>query len=165
MKRFVVAAVLLLALTGHGAERASPITIEGKLVSESPAVAGDVVIAVRVWCKEGSHAFRFGSEPQVFGIYVLGPWGPVQPDLAKVRPENWMHQQHSAATRIVITPDKPFEAKLRLADYFPVKDAAAFRTGRYQVNVKFYEAGLGMPRPADTGAMTFDLSAAERTAR
>jgi len=98
-------------------------------------------------------------------MYVLGPWGPVQPDLSKVRPENWMHQQHSAASPITITPDKPFETKLRFSDYFPVNDGSIFRPGRYQLNVKFYSVELGMEQPIDAGPFTFSVPAAKQPGR
>jgi hypothetical protein len=166
MKSAFIAIIALLCLSAAPATKpVASVTIEAKLVESAPATAGDVVVAVRVSCREGSHELLLGSDPQVFGIYVLGPWGPVQPDLTKVRPENWMHQQHNAARRITITADRPFETKLRLADYFSVKDATAFRPGPYQLNVKFYDIGLNMPFPADSGAVRFDLAAAERPAR
>lgn len=166
MKLALVAITALVCLSATPATKpAASVAIEAKLTEAAPATAGEVVVSVRVSCREGSHEFLLGSDPQVFGIYVLGPWGSVQPDLTKVRPENWMHQQHSAARRITITPDKPFETKLRLADYFPVNDATAFRPGPYQVNVKFYDIGLKMHFPADSGAIRFDLPAAKRPAR
>jgi hypothetical protein len=165
MKLAFVAVIGLICLSASPATKpAAPVSIDAKLI-EAPKTAGGVVVAIRVSCREGSHEFLLGSDPQVFGIYVLGPWGPVEPDLTKVRPENWMHQQHSAARRITITPDRPFETKLHLADYFPVNDGAAFRPGPYQVNVKFYDIGLKMPFPADSGAIHFDLPAAEQPTR
>jgi len=166
MKSALIAIVALICLSAAPATKpAASVAVKGKLAESAPATAAEVVVSVRVSCREGSYEFLLGSDPQVFGIYVLGPWGPVQPDLNKVRPENWMHQQHSAARRITVTPDQPFETKLRLADYFPVNDGNAFRPGLYQVNVKFYDIGLNMSCPADTGAIPFDLPAAERPAR
>lgn len=166
MKSALIVIISLCCLSAAPATRpATPVTIEAELVGSAPATAGDVVVAVRVSCREGSHEFLLGSDPQVFGVYVLGPWGPVPPDLTKVRPENWMRQEHGAARRVTITPERPFETRLRLADYFPVRDGSAFRPGPYQVNVKFYDAGLNMPSPADSGAVRFRLPAAEPPAR
>lgn len=157
-----VAMAAIIALVCHSvglaATPAATISVEAKLDESATATADEVVIAVCVSCREGSHTFLLGGDAQVFGIYVLGPWGSVQPDLTKVRPENWMHQQHSAARPINITPDQPFKVKLRLANYFPVNDRTAFRPGPYQVNVKFYAAGLKMTCPADSGAIHFDLA-------
>jgi hypothetical protein len=49
--------------------------------AESVAVGGDIQLEV-ILSTDGDQTqeFLLGSFPQVFGIFVLGPWGPVQPD-------------------------------------------------------------------------------------
>jgi hypothetical protein len=54
---------------------------------------------------------------------------------------------------------KPFRATIRLSEYFPIKDAKQFRPGLYQVNVKFYDEGLKMAAPVDSGAVQFEVAA------
>jgi hypothetical protein len=51
---------------------------------------------------------------------------------------------------------------LKLADYFPVGDAEQFRPGAYRVSVKFYDAGLNMPAPVDSGPVRFELAPGRR---
>lgn len=106
---------------------------------------------------EGSHTFELGSAPQVFGVYLLGPWGPVQPDLTRIRPENWMHQEHSKAVSITVTKDKPYVTAIKLKDYFPTRDPAVFKPGVYQANVKFYAIDLKMGSPIDSGPIRFEI--------
>jgi hypothetical protein len=106
---------------------------------------------------EGNHTFLLGSLPQVFGVYILGPWGPIQPDLTKIRPENWMHQEHSKAIPITVTKDKPYTTTIKLRDYFPTRDTAVFKPGAYQVNVKFRAIDLKMAAPIDSGPVKFEI--------
>jgi len=122
------------------------------------AVGEDVTLNI-VLSTEGaeSHTFLLGSFAQAFGVYVLGPWGVVQPDTTKVRPENWMHQQHSAAAKITITKDAPYRATIKLSEYFRLGDADTFKMGRYQINLKFYESGWNMAVPIDSGAVLVEL--------
>lgn len=51
----------------------------------------------------------------------------------------------------------PYRTTVKLSDYFPVNDAAQFKPGGYQVNVKFYDIGLKMSVPIDSGAVRFRL--------
>ena len=128
--------------------------------AEPVALGGDITLEVVLSTDgEQSHTFLLGSFPQAFGIYVLGPWGAVSPDPAKVRPENWMHQQHSAAAKITVAKGKPYKATVKLSDYYTVADPNAFKPGEYQVNVKFYESGWKMSAPIDSGAVRFKLAA------
>jgi hypothetical protein len=106
---------------------------------------------------EAAYEFLLGAVPQVFGIYILGPWGPVQPDPTKVRPENWMHQAHGPAARISVAKHQPYRVTIKLSDYFPLSDTQQFKPGVYQVNVKFYEIGLGMRTPIDSGPVRFEI--------
>ena len=125
-----------------------------------PVAVGEEITLEVVLSTDGeqSHTFLLGSFAQSFGIYVLGPWGAVQPDLAKVRPENWMHQQHSAAAKITVAKDKPYRTTVKLSDYFKLRESEAFKPGGYQVNVKFYEIGWKMAAPIDSGAERFELA-------
>jgi|GEM_PF-6490337 hypothetical protein len=52
---------------------------------ENTVVQGeDIVLNVEVRpLQKGDRTFSLGSLPQVFGIYVLGPWGVVEPDIKK----------------------------------------------------------------------------------
>ena len=103
--------------------------------------------------------FLLGAPPQVFGIYVLGPWGPIEPDPKKIRPEHWMDQGHFKAQKVVISKGHPLRVKVPLSDYFAVGDPKVFKPGLYQINVKFYEAGLKVDSPLDSGAIAFRLQA------
>jgi hypothetical protein len=125
-----------------------------------PAADGEDITLEVVLSTNGeqSHTFLLGSFPQAFGIYVLGPWGAVQPELTKVLPENWMHQQHSAAATITVTKGKPYRTTVKLSDYFKVGEPDAFKPGKYQVNVKFYHSGWKMSAPIDSGAVQFELT-------
>ncbi len=127
--------------------------------AESVAVGGDIQLEV-ILSTDGDQAqeFLLGSFPQAFGIFVLGPWGPVQPDPSKIRPENWMHQEHSVAARIRISKGKPYRRAVKLSEYFNVADATQFKPGEYQVNVKFYESDWKMPEPIDSGPLRFRLA-------
>lgn len=98
--------------------------------------------------------FQVGSFPQVFGLYLLGPRGPVAPDPAKVRPENWMHGERSATTEITMKQGSPYDAEFNLLDYFRAQDLPP---GNYQLNVKFQETSLGMTEPLDAPAQTFRI--------
>src|SRR5262245_33871806 len=161
--RSLFAVVALLALTWpHSSAAPAPrpqlrLQVLGPV---GPVGLGDDITLQVVLSAEGDgrQEFLLGSFPQVFGIYLLGPWGPIQPDPAKVRPENWMHQEHSAAARIVVTRRSPYRHTVRLSDYFRVQDVAVFRPGVYQVNVKFYDVGLRLPAPIDSGAVRFELT-------
>ena len=130
--------------------------------AECIVVGGDVRLEVTLSTEDDqSYDFLLGSFPQAFGIYVLGPWGPVPPAPSKVRPENWMHQRHSAAARITVAKGKPYHTTVKLSDYFKVRDAGEFKPGGYQVNVKFYDTGLKMPSPIDSGPVRFRLAPRE----
>lgn len=139
---------------------ASPAAEPDLMLRAKAVTAGeDVVLEVTVLTAgEGERKFLLGSFAQAFGVYVLGPWGPVQPDLTKVRPENWMHQQHSSAAEITIASGKPFRTRVKLSDYFKVNDPKVFKPGVYQVHVKFYDSRLKMPTPIDSGAIQFTLT-------
>lgn len=149
--------VFVDAPTAAASEPALKLQITGPA---KPVAAGDDITLEVVLSTEAeqSHTFLLGSFPQVFGVYVLGPWGAVQPDLTKVRPENWMHQQHSAAVEITVAKGKPYRTTVKLSDYFKVADPEVFKPGGYQVNVKFYEHGWKMPAPIDSGAVRFELA-------
>jgi hypothetical protein len=121
-------------------------------------------VALSTSADGASFAFLFGSVPQVFGIYVQGPKGPVAPDPAKVLPENWMHQQHSAAAAIKVAKGQPWRLTLELADYFPVGDAQKFVPGKYQVTVKFLDIGLGLKTPIESGPVQFEIKGPPKTA-
>jgi hypothetical protein len=69
-----------------------------------------------------------------------------------------MHQEHSAAATITVAKGKPYRTTIRLSDYFKVGDSAAFKPGKYQVNVKFYESEWKMAAPIDSGAERFELA-------
>jgi RNA polymerase sigma factor (sigma-70 family) len=107
--------------------------------------------------RDNSYEFLLGAFPQTFAIYLRGPAGAIAPD--KILPQNWMHQEHSAAARIVITRGTPYRTTVKLSEYFPATDAAPFQAGVYQVNVKFYEAGLKMAAPLESGSVRFELAA------
>jgi hypothetical protein len=125
-----------------------------------PVAAGDDITLEVILSTDGdrAHTFLLGSFPQAFGIYVLGPWGVVPPDPGKVRPENWMHQEHSAAAEVTVAKGKPYRTSVKLSDYFKVADPDVFKPGAYQVNVKFYESGWKMPAPIDSGPVRFELA-------
>ncbi|MES2477191.1 MAG: hypothetical protein V4640_15510 [Verrucomicrobiota bacterium] len=125
-----------------------------------PVTVGEEITLEVVLSTDGeqSHTFLLGAFAQSFGIYVLGPWGTVQPDLAKVRPENWMHQEHSAGAKITVAKDKPYRTTVKLSDYFKVGESEAFKPGGYQVNVKFYESEWKMSAPIDSGVERFELT-------
>jgi hypothetical protein len=125
-----------------------------------PVAAGEEITLEVILSTDGeeSRTFLLGAFPQAFGIYVLGPWGAVQPDLTKIRPENWMHQEHSAAAEITVAKGKPYKTTVKLSDYFRVADPEVFKPGEYQVNVKFYESGWKMPAPIDSGAVRFKFT-------
>lgn len=157
----LVVAVLLGAASVPRATAPSDPQLHLKVIGPAgPVGSGDDITLEVVLSTDGSqsHTFLLGSFPQAFGIYVLGPWGAVQPDPTKVRPENWMHQEHSAATRITVARGKPYRTTVRLSDYFKVTDPDVFRPGGYQVNVKFYESSWNMPAPIDSGAVRFELA-------
>jgi hypothetical protein len=124
-----------------------------------PVAAGEDITLEVILSTNGdrSHTFLLGSFPQAFGIYVLGPWGVVQPDPTRVRLENWMHQEHSAAREITIAKGKPYRTTVKLSDYFKVADPIVFKPGGYQVNVKFYESAWKMPAPLDSGPVRFEV--------
>jgi RNA polymerase sigma factor (sigma-70 family) len=113
---------------------------------------------------DGLHTFLLGSIPQVFGIYVTGPKGPIPPDPTKVLPANWMHQQHSAAVPITVSKGNPWRLTLALGDYFPVGDANKFVAGAYQVTVKFHDMTLGMKTAIEAGPVRFEIKGAPRSA-
>ena len=48
-----------------------------KLIAAGDDIAMEVILSTE---GEESHTFQLGAFPQVFGVYVLGPWGVVQPD-------------------------------------------------------------------------------------
>jgi RNA polymerase sigma factor (sigma-70 family) len=100
--------------------------------------------------------FQLGSFPQAFGVYVQGPGGAIQTD--KVLSENWMHQEHGPASSIRVSKGNPYRTVVKLSDYFPVFDAKKFKPGAYQVNVKFYDVGLKMLAPIDSGPVRFQLA-------
>jgi hypothetical protein len=150
----------LLALSGIATSRAAAAEPRLKLEvigpAKAPAIGEEIRLEV-ILSTEGDQTYEFqlGAFSQTFGIYLLGPWGAIQPD--KVRPQNWMHQEHGPAARISVAKGKPYRATVKLSDYFPVVDAAQFKPGNYQVNAKFYDIGLKMSAPIDSGAVRFEL--------
>ena len=160
MKMFVPAFLLCVAATTTIAVASEPSLKLEVIAPTKPIANGDDITLEVIVSTDGeqSHTFLLGSFAQSFGIYVLGPWGAVQPDLTKVRPENWMNQEHSAAASITVAKDKPYRTKVKLSDYFKVGDPDAFKPGRYQLNVKFYESGWQMSAPIDSGAVLFELA-------
>ena len=131
-----------------------------KIVSSRSALAAPDVMHVTVTLSttgDDSYIFHIGSFAELFGVYLLGPWGVVQPDSRKILTQNWMHQQHSPSTRVLVKKGRPFETSFKLSDYYDVKDKNVFREGRYQLNVKFYAAGLGMKSPLDSMPIYFDI--------
>jgi hypothetical protein len=156
MKTFL--ALCLVAITSIAV--ASEPKLKLRVIAPTkPVTVGDEITLEVVLSTDGeqSHTFLIGSFAQAFGIYVLGPWGAVHPDPAKVLPENWMHQQHSAAAKITVAKDKPYRTTVKLSDYFKVGESEAFKPGGYQVNVKFYVSEWKMSAPIDSGAVRFEL--------
>jgi hypothetical protein len=151
----------LLAMSGTAASRAAAAEPRLKLEvigpAKAPAIGEEIKLEV-VLSTDGDQTYEFqlGAFPQDFGVYLLGPWGAIQPD--KVLPQNWMHQEHGPAARISVAKGKPYRTTLKLSDYFLVVDAAQFKPGIYQVNVKFYDIGLKMSAPIDSGAVRFELA-------
>jgi hypothetical protein len=113
---------------------------------------------------DGSFVFLLGSIPQVFGLYVDGPNGPVPTDPTKVLAANWMHQQHSAAFPVTISKGKPWRLTLSLGEYFPVGDPKKFVPGKYEVRVKFQAIDLGMKTPIEADLVRFEVKGAPKTA-
>ena len=152
----IALAGIVVLCVAAGERKQYPFTIRASLSSAELASAQDITVTVTLSASDvQKREFDFGSFPQCFGVYILGPWGPIQPDVKKVRPENWMHQEHSPAKRIVVTKDRPFKTFFKLSDYFPITHSSIFRPGEYQMNIKFFDVGLGMPRPIDSGPVTF----------
>jgi RNA polymerase sigma factor (sigma-70 family) len=122
------------------------------------AIGDEIKLEVAL-SSEGDRTYQFqlGSFPQDFGIYLHGPGGAIQPDTNKILPQNWMHQQHGPAALISVSKGKPYRTTVKLSDYFPTGDAAQFKPGTYRVNVKFYDVGLKMPGPIDSGPVRFEL--------
>jgi hypothetical protein len=130
-----------------------------------PLVPGEDITVQLVLSTAGpkSYGFLLGSIPQVFGIYIVGPKGPIQPDPTKVLPENWMHQQHSAATPIQVAKGLPYRVTISLADYFATKDPKQFGPGLYQVKLKFLETGLGMKTPLESRPVRVEIKPPAKT--
>jgi hypothetical protein len=164
MKRVALFVALgLLAMSGTATSQAAAAEPRLKLEvvgpAKAPAIGEEIKLEV-VLSTDGDQTYEFqlGAFPQAFGIYLLGPWGALQPDPAKVLPQNWMHQEHGPAARIRVAMGKPYRTTVKLSDYFQVADAAQFKPGAYQVNVKFYDIGLKMSAPIDSGAVRFELA-------
>jgi hypothetical protein len=151
----------LLAISGTTTSPAAAAEPQLKLEvigpAKAPAIGEEIKLEV-VLSTDGDQTYQFqlGAFPQAFGVYLLGPWGAIQPD--KVLPQNWMHQQHGPAAHISVAKGKPYRTTVKLSDYFPVVDAAQFKPGAYQVNVKFYDSGLKMSAPIDSGAVRLELA-------
>jgi RNA polymerase sigma factor (sigma-70 family) len=124
-----------------------------------PVTQGAEVTLKLVLSTDGGQTYDFllGALPQVFGIYVQGPAGPVQPDPKKVLPQNWMHQQHSAAAPITVARGRPFQTTVKLSDYFKVADPDQFKPGQYKVTFKFHCITLKMPAPIESNAAPFEV--------
>jgi hypothetical protein len=166
MRSILVHCALLVvgtALTTRAsADDQAGVSIDAKMTKKAASQGQNLAVKVTIRStNERTHRFRLGSLPQVFGVYILGPWGHVAPDVTKVRPENWMHQEHSASRIVSITPQQPYQATINLNDYFPVTDAKVFKPGRYQVNIKFYDVTLGMKTPVDSGSLVFRITEAQ----
>jgi len=160
MYRLTILVTLLAAMVVGPAASAEPRLKLEVVGPAKPVPVGDEITLEVTLSTDGDESYEFllGSFPQAFGVYVLGPWGSVAPDPAKVRPENWMHQQHSAARLIKVAKGQPYRVTVKLSDYFLAADAGQFKPGTYQVNVKFYESGWKMPAPIDSGPVRFELA-------
>ena len=136
--------------------------LEVVVPAERLAVGEEIQLEV-ILSTDGDQSYEFllAGFPQTFGVYVLGPWGPVLPDASKVRLENWMHQQHSTAARVTVAKGKPYRTVVKLSDYFKAFEAGGLKPGDYQINVKFYVVGLGMQTPIDSGPVRFTLTPKE----
>ena len=119
------------------------------------AAGNDVEIALTL-TSDAKVSFLLSSFPQVFGVYVIGPWGVIQPDATKIRPENWMHGEHSAAREIEVSPDAPYKTTMKLSDWFDIKNAKQFCAGKYVIVVKFYDGGL-MKQPVSSNTLELTL--------
>ena len=120
----------------------------------------DITVTLRIESTDGrKHTFSIGAIPSCFGIYVLGPWGPVPSHSVR----NWMHGQMSGARQVVITPDKPFTIQFRLSEFFRISAADAvphhrpteITPGEYQLNIRFFAEELLIPEPVSCGPETF----------
>lgn len=128
----------------------------GKAVRTGEDISLEVVLST-----DGREPYElmFARFPQDFGIYLLGPWGTIQPDRGLGSGERWFYAEGAQPTRYTVRKGKPFRATVRLSEYFPIKDAKQFRPGLYQVNVKFYDESLKMAAPVDSGAVQFEVAA------
>jgi hypothetical protein len=136
-----------------------PLKLSVTLENISAPKGRDVAVNLQLSTEsDQAYEFSLGSIPQDFGIYILGPWGTIQPDPTKVRPENWMHGEHGPSERIVVSKVHPYHAKVLLSAYFSMADAHTFKPGIYQINVKFYDANCKLRVPLDSGPVSFVLS-------
>lgn len=160
------ACCVLASLAGPsgGAAASPPLAIDISLSTSAIEVGENIRINVTVSSLDGeSPRFRIGSFPEYFGVYILGPWGPVQPDLKKVRQENWMHGQHNASREVVIEKGKPFSTSFELAEYFRTEKPTqqypgpvdGLLSGKHQMNIKFFIRGADMSAPIDSGPVIF----------
>lgn len=94
---------------------------------------------------------NYGGVNQVFGIYVLGPWGWVDGG------KRWMHQQVAQGRRIEVAPGKVWVVHCRLSEMFPANELR--RGGKFQINVKFYYKDAGMSVPVDSAPAMIELPA------
>lgn len=133
-----------------------------KILVEGPKQAvkqgEEITLSVTVLTESDQvHTFQLGDPVQVLGIYVLGPWGFVQPDPERVRPENWMHQGHFSSRPITVTKNAPWKFTFKLSAYYRVADPKEFRPGEYQLNIKFYSTYLKMETPITSEPIRFTI--------
>jgi hypothetical protein len=132
-------------------------SIQVKPIASEVAASSDPAFEVVVRVRDAERLqLTYGSLAQYFGLYVLGPWGWQQPDPAKIRPENWMHQQVSSGKPVTIVADHPFRIRFKLSDYFAT-DPKHLKPGHYQLNVTFFVAGK-LAVPIDSGPISFTIA-------
>lgn len=176
MKKRMIIGLLLLATAALFSPQElfadDDLSVQISLSTNEAEQGGDVTVTVTVSTTNAqSRQFRIGSFAESFGVYILGPWGPVEPDLKKVRPENWMHGEHSASTLVTFEKGKPFTTTFILSDYFrtgePTKQVPGvidgLLPGEHQMNIKFLVYDLGMTQPIDSGPVLFMVKKDLRT--
>ena len=140
------------------ASRESQGLILAASVVEDTVRSGDPVIEISISVSATEHSFAFlyaQHIPQVFGVYVLGPWGWVHPEV--VLPENWMHQEVMHGEMVKVMKGKPFNVRVRLGDFFNLEELRK-RPGQYQINVKWFVAGQGLEHPIDSGPISIPIA-------
>ena len=154
-KFILVSAVFLCLFDCVQAEEPSPLRINVSLSTKEVTAASTsetVVVTITIsTANDHKYDLDIGSFAECFGVYILGPWGPVPTRLGSSF--GWMHGEHSASVVHVIEKNKPYSTEFRLSEYFDIADPEKFRPGQYQMNIKFY--GSGLRSPIDSGPLTF----------